>query len=263
MLFEQISEAPSAQRLSPGIDEHLGRRDPTANSKPGAQGYDRGLPQRERPFPPSLAKNTKAHRRQIDVFELQPRQLGHPQTRTNRQMQHRPVANAVSRGGIRSVKHRLQLLPQKIGDQTPVRFLERDRQDAAEMLQGCWLPIFEEAEEGLDGRQSDIARHRSVVALIFEILQEGADEAGVELLQRQRRWRDLQSLCSEREEQLEAQGIGVARMPTDAPLAGERFIEERFDKGSNRRHDGLPSAKNPSPAAAMLRMRSAVASRYQ
>src|SRR5271155_123686 len=81
--------------------------------------------------------------------------------------------------------------------------------------------------------------------------------------QRQSRWRDLQSLCSEREEQLEAQGIGVARMPTDAPLAGERFIEERFDKGSNRRHDGLPSAKNPSPAAAMLRMRSAVASRYQ
>src|SRR5271163_1258954 len=263
MLFEQISEAPSAQRLSPGIDEHLGRRDPTANSKPGAQGCDRVLLQSERPFPPSLANNTKAHRRQADVFDLQPRQLRHPQTRTNRQMQHRPVANAVSRGGIRSVKHRLQLLPQKIGDQTPVRFLERDRQDAADMLQGCWLPIFEEVEEGLDGRQSDIARHRRVFALILEMLQEDTDEASVEFLQRQRRWPDLQSLCSEPEEQLEAQGIGVARMPTDAPLAGERFIEERFDKGSNWRHDGLPSAKNPSPAAAMLRMRSAVASRYQ
>src|SRR5271167_936518 len=263
MLFEQISEAPSAQRLSPGIDEHLARRDPTANSKPGAQGCDRGLPQRERPFPPSLAKNTKAHRRQVDVFELQPRQLGHPQTRTNRQMQHRPVANAVSRGGIRSVKHRLQLLPQKIGDQTPVRFLERDRQDAADMLQGCWLFIFEEVEEGLDGRQSDIARHRRVVALLLKILQEGADEASVELLQRQRRWRDLQCPCSEHEEQLEAQGIGVARMPTDAPLADERFIEERFDEGSDRRHDRLPSAMNPSPAAATSRMRSAVASRYQ
>ena len=71
-------------------------------------------------------------------------------------MQHGPVADAIARGGIRSVEHRLQLLPQKIGDQTPIRFLERDRQDAADMLQGCRLPVFVEAEEGLDGRQPDI-----------------------------------------------------------------------------------------------------------
>src|SRR5271166_2508158 len=49
----------------------------------------------------------------------------------------------------------------------------------------------------------------------------------------------------------------------DAPLAGERLIEELFDEGSNRRHDCLPSAMNSSPAAATSRMRSAVASRYQ
>ncbi|MEI8703131.1 MULTISPECIES: hypothetical protein [unclassified Mesorhizobium] len=82
------------------------------------------------------------------------------------------------------------------------------------MLQGCRLPVFEEAEEGLDGRQPDIARHRRVFALVLEILQESSDETGVELLQRQRRWRDLQPLCSEREEQLEAQRIGVVRIPT-------------------------------------------------
>ena len=131
------------------------------------------------------------------------------------------------------------------------------------MLQGRRLPVFEEAEEGLDGRQPDIARHRRVFAVILEMLQEGADEAGVELLQRQRRRRDLQSLRSEHEEQLEAHGIGVARMPADAPLARERLVEERFDEGSNRRHDCLPSAKNASPAAATSRTRSAVASRCQ
>src|SRR6201984_974859 len=111
----------------------------------------------------------------------------------------------MARGRIRGVETRLQLLPQKIGDQTPIRFLERDRQDAADTFQGCRLPVFEEAEEGLDGGQTDIACHRRVFALILEILQEGADEAGVELLQCQRRWRDLQSICSEHEEQLEAQ----------------------------------------------------------
>src|SRR5260370_27004374 len=131
------------------------------------------------------------------------------------------------------------------------------------MLQGRRLLVFEEAEEGLDGRQSDIARHRRVFAPILEILEEGADEGGVELLQRQRRWRDLQSPCSEHEEQLEAQCIGVTCMPADAPLAGERIIYGRFDEGSNRRHDCLPSAVNPSPAAATSRIRSAVASRDQ
>jgi len=75
------------------------------------------------------------------------------------------------------------------------------------MLQGCRLPVFEEVEEGLDGRQPDIACHRRVFALILKILQEGTDEASVELLQRQRRRGDPQSLCSEHEEQLEAQGI--------------------------------------------------------
>ena len=46
----------------------------------------RGLPQGERPFPPSLAKNTNAHRRQVDVLDLQLRQLppakGEPSDRT-------------------------------------------------------------------------------------------------------------------------------------------------------------------------------------
>jgi len=77
MLFEQIGEAPSAKWLSPGIDEHLGRSDPPAHGKPGAQGCGRAFPQGERPFPPSLAKNANTHRQRIDVLELQPRQLGH------------------------------------------------------------------------------------------------------------------------------------------------------------------------------------------
>jgi len=134
---------------------------------------------------------------------------------------------------------------------------------SSDLLQGRRLPVFEEAEEGLDGRQPDVARDGRVLAHVLEILQEGADEASVELLQCQRRWPDLELLGGEHEEQLEAQGIGVARMPTGAPLAGECLAEERFNEGSNRRHDCLPSQMNPSPAMATSRMRSAVASRYQ
>jgi len=58
---------------------------------------------------------------------------------------------------IGSVENGLQLVPQKIGDQAPM--------DAADLFQGCRLLVFEEAEEGLDGRQPNIARHRRVFAL--------------------------------------------------------------------------------------------------
>jgi hypothetical protein len=54
------------------------------------------------------------------------------------------------------------------------------------MLQGCRLPVFEEAEERLDSRQPDIACHRRVFTFVLEVLQEGADKAGIELLQHQR-----------------------------------------------------------------------------
>ena len=64
-------------------------------------------------------------------------------------MQHGPAADAIARGGIRSVEHRLHLLPQKILDQTLIRLLEWDGEDAVDMLQGCRLPVFEEVEEGL------------------------------------------------------------------------------------------------------------------
>jgi hypothetical protein len=43
--------------------------------------------------------------------------------------------------------------------------------------------------------------------------------ASIELLQRQRRWRDLQSLCSEHEEQLEAQGISSSPVTRNVRLA--------------------------------------------
>jgi hypothetical protein len=93
------------------------------------------------------------------------------------------LEDALPSRGIRSVEYGLQLLPQQIRNQARIRFLERDRQDPADLLQGCRLPVFEKAEERLDGRQPDVARHGCVVALVLEMLQEGADQAGVELLQ--------------------------------------------------------------------------------
>lgn len=92
MLLEQIGEAPSAQRLSTCIDEHLGCCDLPANGEPGAQCCGRRLPQRERPFPPSLAENTNAHRWQVDILDL------HPSARIRAALHKRPRATSPGRG---------------------------------------------------------------------------------------------------------------------------------------------------------------------
>ena len=128
---------------------------------------------------------------------------------------------------------------------------------------GCRLPAFQEAEEPLDRRQPHVARHGRVFALVLEMLEEGTDEPRIDLLERQRRWFDLKPLGGEHEEQLEARGIGVARVPAGASLAGERVAQERLDERSDRCHADLPSIMNASPAVATSRKRSAVASRYQ
>ena len=83
-------------------------------------------------------------------------------------------------------------------------------------------------------------RHGGVFALVLEMLEEGDDRARVDLLQRQRGWLDVEPLGGEQEQLLEAQGIRVARMPANAPLAGKCPAQERLDEGSNGRHEGLP-----------------------
>jgi hypothetical protein len=56
-------------------------------------------------------------------------------------MQYRPIADAITRGGIGRVEHGLQLVVQQIGRQALVRILEWDGQDAADLLQSCRLPV--------------------------------------------------------------------------------------------------------------------------
>ena len=102
--------SPIGLAALPGVDEHLGgaaTRPRTASQarRAAAVVFHKGSVRSRRPLP----RTTNAHRRQVDVPEsFNPVSSGHAQTRTNRQMQHGPVADAIARGGIRGVEHRLQ-----------------------------------------------------------------------------------------------------------------------------------------------------------
>jgi hypothetical protein len=100
------------------------------------------------------------------------------------------------------------------------------------------------------------------VALILEMLEESADQTGVDLLQHQTGWLALKHCSRELEQELETLSIGIAGVSAGATLMDACFPQERFDEGSDGCHARFPSDMNASPAMAMSRTRSAVASRY-
>jgi hypothetical protein len=66
-------------------------------------------------------------------------------------VQYRPIANAHSRGRIRGVEQGLHFFLRQIRHQTMVGFLEGDRQNAANLLDGSWLSVLQKPEERADG----------------------------------------------------------------------------------------------------------------
>ena len=71
---------------------------------------------------------------------------------------------------------------------------------------------------GFIGDQSRIARAGAVVARGLQIVEELHDEWCIELLQLKRRWRHLQSLTGELEQELKRIGVAVTGMVTRAAL---------------------------------------------
>ena len=72
-------------------------------------------------------------------------------------------------------------------DRGLVLLLLRDQRDSGGLLQSRWLTPFDDAEERLDGSQTGVARAHGR-ALAFDILKEGEDQIGVDLLKSELRW---------------------------------------------------------------------------
>jgi hypothetical protein len=100
-----------------------------------------------------------------------------------------------------------------------IRLLERDRQDAADLLERCRLPIFEEAEERLDGRQPDVARDGAFFRSSSRCSRKALTTPASSCSNVSADGETFSLFGGEHEEQLEAHGVGVARVPAGAPLA--------------------------------------------
>jgi hypothetical protein len=181
--------------------------------------------------------NANAHRRQCHIVDPKSDQLGRTQARTDGQMQHRAIPNPIASRWIWDIEHSLNFFSSKIRDQSCAGFLERDCQNAADLLERWRLTVFEEVEEGFYCRQSHIAGLWCILTFVLQIFQEGADQSRIKLLEQECRRLHLEPFGGELEQQLEAIGVGVARVLAGSAVKTEVLSKEGLDVGRDRRHD--------------------------
>ena len=186
MLGQEIRNPIAAQRAAAGAGEgRIGRR-PRAGAQPAPQHRDRVLPQRGAALLASLALTPHMGAgAEHDVLAAQPNQLRDPQPCLQRDQQQRMVALPRPRAPIGGGQERLHLRTRQEPDRAAIVPFARHRQHALDhgtvrrVLQG------QVAEERVDGGQPDVARPRTVATRLLQMVEEGADEWGVEILNRE------------------------------------------------------------------------------
>jgi hypothetical protein len=86
-------------------------------------------------------------------------------------------------------------------------------------------------EQRADRRQAHVARRDAVVTVVLEVLQERADQLGVEIVDVQLAGRSARVLLGEGEQQTERVAVGVDGVRAGLALALEAFGEERLQWG--------------------------------
>src|SRR3989442_10180574 len=178
-------------------------------------------------------------------------------------MEHRPVTDAVAPLQIRHIQEALHLLDREIMHQPGLGFLGRDGENTPTVFQQSRHAILEKVHKGLDRHQSGITRAGAVMALGLQIVEELHDQWRIELLQRQRRRRQLQSRTGELEQELECIGIAVTGMLARTALQRQTFTEKGTHVGGNRCHTFSSFFKKASHACAMLPSSCGVLAKYQ
>ena len=104
----------------------------------------------------------------------------------NRDQEEHTIATAGPGRLGRSIENRLDLGPAQECDGAATMALVRHREDARTLKCVCGLADRDVAEERSYGRQSHVAGARSVAPLVLEIVEELADESGVEAIEPQK-----------------------------------------------------------------------------
>src|SRR5437870_854522 len=73
------------------------------------------------------------------------------------------------------------LLPAEKADQRSIESLRRNSEHPLDELSVFWVAEGGKSEEGVDGGQPSIARTYGVPPLVFEMVEEASDQAGIQV----------------------------------------------------------------------------------
>jgi hypothetical protein len=90
-------------------------------------------------------------------------------------------------GAVRGGQQRVELRFGEEGDERPLEALWRDREDALDRGGVLGMTKRRVAEQRADCRQASVARPDAVCALALEVIEEGADQRRVEIVDLKRR----------------------------------------------------------------------------
>src|SRR5215204_2239003 len=117
------------------------------------------------------------------------------------------------------------------------------------------------AEQRVDGCQTVVARANDVVALVFQVVQEGAHQRSVEICDIQLARLLVFPTSGVAEEQSERIAVGSDGVRARATLCHQPIREERLECGREQAHGLTP--KRASTRAAASSISSGAAERYQ
>ncbi len=117
------------------------------------------------------------------------------------------------------------------------------------------------AEQGPDRSQSGVAGARDVLSFVLQMVEDGADQGRIEIVDGELAWRLAASLRCEDQERPQGVAMGLNRVRADLALADEAVGEERL-QGRGERNHGSPRRwrSRLSPASPS---NSGAADRYQ
>jgi hypothetical protein len=163
-------------------------------------------------------------------------EFGDPQSGLDGERQQRVIAPPGARGGVRCGEQRGGFGLGEVGDGLAVGPFGRDGHDALD--DGCVVEVAQcrEAEQRVDRGQPGVAGADAVAAVVFEVVEERADQRRVEVGDLERGGLPAGLAGCEGQEQPERVAVGRDGVRAGSSLAGQVVGEERLDGGRERGH---------------------------
>ena len=176
-------------------------------------------------------------------------ELGDPQPGLDGHREQGVIAATGPAGAVRGGQQRLGLPGSQVGHDGLVEAGGRDGQDPLDQCRVLGVAQGGVAEQRVDRGQPRVAGARAVVPVVAQVLQEGSDEPGVEVVQVQVAGGGAGAGLGEGQQQAEGVPVGGHGVAADLALGDQPVGEERLQDRGEGGHGVPPVAASRRPAA--------------